>query len=205
MRASQTDATTLALMMNSRNIFTVYICDRSVLYSIKNLSLPQTNTNTREIDISMEKERVRQRKGQAEKEIEEREINNLFRNVIYMKNMFDLYGCESLPPCRRNCQLKPRNDYENKSTKSLICKKIIYRKTCYKQKREREKKREPWSDQYMYIYIRIYILNICINCSATYDFFFCMDYIVHIRNICMCVSVDCELMPAIFICYLLYI
>lgn len=78
MRAFQTDATTLALMMNSRNICTVYIYDRSVLYSIKNLSLPQTNTNTREIDISMEKERVRQRKGQAEKEIErEREINNL--------------------------------------------------------------------------------------------------------------------------------
>lgn len=175
MRVSQTDATTLALMMNFQEIYCciyVYIYDRSVLYSIKNLSLPQTNTNTREIDIFMEKERVRQRKGQAEKELErEREINNLFRNVIYMKNMFDLYGCESLPPCRRNCQLKPRNDYENKSTKSLICKKIIYRKTCYKQKREREKKREPWSDQYMYIYIRIYILNICINCSATYDFF----------------------------------
>lgn len=34
-------------------------------------------------------------------------------------------------------------------------------------------------------------------------FLFCMDYIVHIRNICMCVSVDCELMPAIF--YLLSI
>lgn len=62
----------------SRNILYVYIYDRSVLYSIKNLSLPQTNTNTREIAISMKKERVRQRKGQAEKEIErEREINNL--------------------------------------------------------------------------------------------------------------------------------
>lgn len=162
MRASQTDATTLALMMNSRNILCVYIYDRSVLYSIKNLSLPQTNTNTREIDIFMEKERVRQRKGQAEKELErEREINNLFRNVIYMKNMFDLYGLsvirESLPPCHRNCQLKPRNDYENKSTKSLICKKIIYRKTCYKQKREREKKENRGQiNTCIYIYVYIY-------------------------------------------------
>lgn len=78
--------------------------------------------------------------------------------------MFDLFGLSvicvytSLTPCR-NCQLKPREYYENKSTKSLICKIIIYRKkTCYKQKRETEKhkkKREPWSDQYMYIYIYV--------------------------------------------------
>lgn len=95
-----------------------------------------------------------------------------------MKNMFDLYGLsvirESLPLCRRNCQLKPRNDYENKSTKSLICKKIIYRKTCYKQKREREKKENRGQ-----INTCIYILNICINCSATYDFFFFVLHGLH--------------------------
>lgn len=67
MRASQTDATTLALMMNSRNILYVYIYDRSVLYSIKNLSLPQTNTNTREIDISMERESKTEKRPSRER------------------------------------------------------------------------------------------------------------------------------------------
>lgn len=104
--------------------------------------------------------------------------------------MFDLYGLsvirESLPPCR-NCQLKPRNDYENKSTKSLICKKIIYRKTCYKQKREREKKRTVVRSIHVYIYTYIYTKHMYKLFGDLRLFLFCMDYIVHIRNICVCV------------------
>lgn len=99
-----------------------------------------------------------------------------------------LSACPSFVPwSRSNRQLKPRQEYyENKSTKSFNLQKNIYRKTYYKQKREKKKRT-----------VVIYKLF--------GDLDFCMDYIVYIYIYKKYMRVGCELMPASYLLYIYYI
>lgn len=100
--------------------------------------------------------------------------------------MFDLFGLSvicvytSLTPCR-NCQLKPREYYENKSTKSLICKIIIYRKKNVLQTKEGDRetqKKENRGQINICIYIYMYKL---------FGGLRLFSFLVQLRHICICV------------------